>query len=70
MIQTDTFHHFSNYSILCVYVSSHPGVVRQLNPIPGPRSIDLDVKIEYMKYGLMTHSSQVFIHIIISEFSF
>lgn len=54
----------------CVHVSSHPGVVRQLNPIPGPRSIDLDVEIQYMKYGLMTHSSEVFIHVIVSEFSF
>lgn len=69
----DSHRHISqNFLIIsfCLFVSSPPGVVRLLKPVIGPSSIDLDVQIEYMKYGLLTHSSEVFIHVIVSEFSF
>ncbi|XP_059181640.1 fibulin-1-like [Centropristis striata] len=54
--------------------SSHQGmimgVVRQVKPIIGPRDIVLEVAMNYIKSGVVSHSNIVVIHVFISQFWF
>uniref|UniRef100_A0A3Q3VW97 Fibulin-1 n=1 Tax=Mola mola TaxID=94237 RepID=A0A3Q3VW97_MOLML len=46
------------------------GVVRQLKPVPGPANISLEVAMNYVKSGVVSHCNIVFVHIFISELWF
>ncbi|XP_041637226.1 fibulin-1-like [Cheilinus undulatus] len=46
------------------------GVVRQVKPIVGPRDLVLEVAMNYVKSGIISHRNVVIIHIFISEFWF
>lgn len=46
------------------------GVVRQIKPIIGPRDLVLEVAMNYVKSGIISHRNVVIIHVFISEFWF
>ncbi|XP_029317689.1 fibulin-1-like isoform X1 [Cottoperca gobio] len=46
------------------------GVVRQVKPIIGPRDLALEVAMNYVKSGVISHRNVVMIHVFISEFWF
>lgn len=46
------------------------GVVRQVKPIIGPRDIDVEVAMNYVKSGFVSHRNIVKIHLFISAFWF
>ncbi|CAJ1055051.1 fibulin-1-like [Xyrichtys novacula] len=46
------------------------GVVRQVRPIVGPRDLVLEVAMNYVKSGIISHRNVVILHIFISEFWF
>lgn len=46
------------------------GVVRQVKPIIGPRDLVLEVAMNYVKSGVVSHRNVVIIHVFISEFWF
>ena len=62
--------------VICEFHSLIPrpcppaGVVRQLKPVPGPVNISLEVAMNYIKSGVISHCNIVFIHIFISELWF
>uniref|UniRef100_A0A665WMP8 Fibulin-1 n=1 Tax=Echeneis naucrates TaxID=173247 RepID=A0A665WMP8_ECHNA len=61
------------YSFNVVKRSSHGmilGVVQQVKPIVGPKDIKLEVAMNYVKSGNISHRNVVIIHIFISEFWF
>lgn len=46
------------------------GVVRQVKPIIGPKDLVLQVAMNYIKSGNISHCNVVIIHVFISEFWF
>ncbi|XP_056224283.1 fibulin-1-like isoform X1 [Seriola aureovittata] len=46
------------------------GVVQQVKPIIGPRDLVLEVSMNYVKSGVISHRNVVMIHVFISEFWF
>lgn len=55
---------------LLIPISHLSGVVRQLQPITGPKDIILEVAMNYDNSGVVFHRNIVVIHIFISEFWF
>lgn len=43
------------------------GVIQQVKPIIGPMDLELQVAINYVQSGVVSHCNVVFIHIFISE---
>ncbi|XP_010885442.2 fibulin-1 isoform X1 [Esox lucius] len=46
------------------------GVVRQVKPITGPQNVMLELAMNYVKGGIVSHRNIVVVHIFISEFWF
>ncbi|KAM3859071.1 fibulin-1-like [Diretmus argenteus] len=46
------------------------GIIRQVKPIVGPRDLTVEVAMNYIKSGLISHCNVVVIHVYISEFWF
>ncbi|CAK6949826.1 fibulin-1-like [Scomber scombrus] len=46
------------------------GVVRQMKPIFGPKDLVVEVAMNYVKSGIISHRNVVIIHVFISEFWF
>ncbi|KAM7367014.1 hypothetical protein PAMP_014940 [Pampus punctatissimus] len=46
------------------------GVIRQVKPIIGPKDLVLQVAMDYVKSGIISHRNSVIIHVFISEFWF
>lgn len=44
-----------------------PGVIQQVKPISGPMDLVLQVAINYVQSGVISHCNIVFIHIFISD---
>ncbi|XP_051911262.1 fibulin-1-like [Hippocampus zosterae] len=68
MLKTDD--HYSYDVVKRVYQGYVIGVVRQVRPIAGPRDLELQVALNFIKPGFVSHRNIVVINIIISEFSF
>lgn len=46
------------------------GVVRQVKPVIGPKNLVLQVAMNYVKSGVITHRNVVIIHVFVSEYWF
>ncbi|KAG7259834.1 hypothetical protein CRUP_006966 [Coryphaenoides rupestris] len=46
------------------------GVVRQVKPLVGPRAVALEVGMNYVRMGVVSHRNIVVIHVFVSEFWF
>uniref|UniRef100_A0A3B4BMG8 EGF-like domain-containing protein n=1 Tax=Periophthalmus magnuspinnatus TaxID=409849 RepID=A0A3B4BMG8_9GOBI len=56
--------------IKSVYQGMIMGVVRQVKPITGPKEVVVEVTMNYVKSGVVSHRNIVEIHLFISEFWF
>ncbi|XP_061618833.1 fibulin-1-like isoform X2 [Phyllopteryx taeniolatus] len=65
-----TDNHFS-FDVVKRYFQGYViGVVRQVRPVAGPRDIELQVALNYIKSGYVSHRNIVVIYIVISQFWF